>query len=66
MITRANSNQGGLALENSFNAVGLDHVLLVKLASASVSAGLLGGDREAILNTVSQCWVDGHSLRTYR
>jgi 2-methylcitrate dehydratase len=58
--------QGGLALENSFNAVGLDHVLLVKLASASVSAGILGGDRESILNTVSQCWVDGHSLRTYR
>jgi 2-methylcitrate dehydratase len=65
-LIKAYEIQGVLALENSFNAVGLDHVLLVKLASAAVSAHLLGGTREMVLNAISQCWVDGQSLRTYR
>ena len=58
--------QGVLALENSFNRVGLDHVLLVRIASAAVVARLLGGDRAAVLDVVSQAWVDGGALRTYR
>ncbi len=58
--------QGCLALENSFNRVGMDHVVLVKVASAAVAAGMLGGSREEIINAVSQAWIDGQSLRTYR
>ncbi|UFS70908.1 bifunctional 2-methylcitrate dehydratase/aconitate hydratase [Geomonas sp. RF6] len=65
-MIKAHEIQGIMALENSFNRVGLDHVLLVKLASAAVAAYLLGGTREEIVNTVSQVWVDGQSLRTYR
>ncbi len=52
--------------ENSFNRVGLDHVLLVKVASTAVVAEMLGLTREEILNAVSLAWVDGQSLRTYR
>jgi 2-methylcitrate dehydratase len=58
--------QGVLALTHSFNRVGLDHVLLVRVASAAVITRLLGGDRSAILDAVSHAWVDGGALRTYR
>jgi 2-methylcitrate dehydratase len=58
--------QGVLALDNSFNRVGLDHVLLVRVASAAVVTRLLGGGRAAILDAVSHAWVDGGALRTYR
>ncbi|MGH8473357.1 MAG: MmgE/PrpD family protein, partial [Gammaproteobacteria bacterium] len=65
-LIRAYEVQGCLALENGFNRVGLDHVLLVKLATASVATRLLGGDKNAIMRAVSHVFVDGHSLRTYR
>jgi 2-methylcitrate dehydratase len=65
-MIKAHEIQGALALENSFNRVGLDHVLLVKLASAAVAAQLFGGDRDMILRTLSHVFVDGQSLRTYR
>lgn len=58
--------QGVLALENAFNAAGLDHVLLVKLAATSIITRLLGGDREAILSAISNAWMDGGTLRAYR
>jgi len=63
---KAHEIQGVLALENSFNRVGLDHVLLVRVASTAVVTRMLGGDREQVLNAVSNAWVDGCSLRTYR
>ncbi len=63
---KAHEIQGVLALENSFNRVGLDHVLLVRVASTAVVARMLGGDRDTVLNAVSNAWVDGCSLRTYR
>jgi len=62
----AHEIQGVLALENSFNRVGLDHVLLVRVASAAVATALLGGGREAVVNALSHAWLDGSSLRTYR
>ena len=62
----AHEIQGVLALENSFNKVGLDHVLLVKVASTAVATKLLGGSLDQIKDAVSQAWVDGQSLRTYR
>lgn len=62
----AHEIQGVLALENSFNKVGLDHVVLVKIASAAVAAKLLGYTKEGVLKTLSQVFVDGQSLRTYR
>ncbi len=65
-MIKAHEIQGVMALENSFNRVGLDHVVLVKLASTAVVTGLLGGSQEDIVNGISQCWVDGQSLRTYR
>ncbi|MGH8753980.1 MAG: bifunctional 2-methylcitrate dehydratase/aconitate hydratase [Burkholderiales bacterium] len=65
-MIKAHEIQGVLALENSFNRVGLDHVVLVKVASAAVVTKILGGTRDAIINAVSQAWVDGHPLRTYR
>ena len=55
-----------IALENSFNKVGLDHVVLVKVASTAVVAEMLGLSRDEIVNAVSLAWVDGQSLRTYR
>jgi len=58
--------QGVLALENSFNRVGLDHVILVKVASTAVVTQMLGGDKETIINALSNAWVDGQPLRTYR
>jgi len=65
-MIKAHEIQGVMALENGFNRVGLDHVVLVKLASAAVATRLLGGGREEIFNALSQVWVDGQSLRTYR
>jgi 2-methylcitrate dehydratase len=65
-MIKAHEIQGCLALENSFNKVGLDHVVLVKVASTAVVAGLLGLTREQSLAAVSLAWVDGQSLRTYR
>lgn len=65
-MVKAHEVQGIMALENSFNQVGLDHVLLVKLASTAVVTKLLGGKLEDITNALSQVWVDGQSLRTYR
>ncbi|MGE8215966.1 MAG: bifunctional 2-methylcitrate dehydratase/aconitate hydratase [Stenotrophomonas maltophilia] len=65
-MVKAHEIQGCLALENAFNRVGLDHVVLVKVASTAVVAHLLGLDREHMLNAVSLAWVDGQSLRTYR
>ncbi|SVA82852.1 uncharacterized protein METZ01_LOCUS135706 [marine metagenome] len=62
----AHEIQGVLALTNSFNRVGLDHVVLVKVASTAVVTKLLGGDIDQIMDAVSQAWVDGQSLRTYR
>jgi 2-methylcitrate dehydratase len=65
-MIKAHEIQGVLALENSFNRVGLDHVLLVRIASTAVATKMLGGTREQIINAVSNAWVDGGALRTYR
>jgi 2-methylcitrate dehydratase len=65
-MIKAHEIQGVLALENSFNRVGLDHVVLVKVASAAVATRMLGGGRQEVIDAVSQAWVDGQSLRTYR
>lgn len=63
---KAHEIQGVLALENSFNREGLDHVLLVKIASTAVVTALLGGDKEDVINALSNAWIDNTSLRTYR
>jgi 2-methylcitrate dehydratase len=65
-MIKAHEIQGCIALENSFNKVGIDHVILVKVASTAVVAGMLGLTRDQILAAVSLAWVDGQSLRTYR
>jgi len=65
-MVKAHEIQGVIALENSFNRVGLDHVVLVKVASTAVVAQMLGLTRDEIINAVSLAWVDGQSLRTYR
>ncbi|WP_258806898.1 bifunctional 2-methylcitrate dehydratase/aconitate hydratase [Pseudidiomarina sp. CB1] len=65
-MIKAHEIQGILALENSFNRVGLDHVVLVKVASTAVATWLLGGNREQMLAAISHAWVDGQALRTYR
>src|SRR5579863_9176700 len=65
-MIKAHEIQGVLALENSFNRVGLDHVLLVRVASTAVVTAMLGGSREQIIDAVSNAWVDGGALRTYR
>ena len=65
-MIKAHEIQGCLALENSFNKVGLDHVVLVKVASTAVVSQMMGLTREETLNAVSLAWVDGQSLRTYR
>jgi len=65
-MIRAHEIQGVLALENSFNKVGLDHVLLVKVASTAAVGRLIGLTREELINAVSLAFVDGQSLRTYR
>jgi 2-methylcitrate dehydratase len=65
-MIKAHEVQGVLALENSFNRVGLDHVVLVKVASSAVVAQLIGCSYDEVVNAVSQAWVDGQALRTYR
>ncbi len=65
-MIKAHEIQGCIALENSFNKVGLDHVVLVKVASTAVVAEMMGLSKDEILNAVSLAWVDGQSLRTYR
>jgi 2-methylcitrate dehydratase len=65
-MIKAHEIQGILALENSFNRVGLDHVVLVKVASTAVIASMFGLNRDQTIDALSQAWVDGQSLRTYR
>ena len=65
-MIKAHEIQGILALENSFNRVGLDHVILVKIASTAVVTKLLGGNKNDIINALSNAIIDGQSLRTYR
>ncbi len=65
-MVKAHEIQGVIALENSFNRVGLDHVLLVKVATTAVVAKMLGASYEQIIDAVSNAWLDGQSLRTYR
>lgn len=65
-MIKAHEIQGVIALENSFNRVGLDHVVLVKIASTAVVAKMLGASFEQIIDAVSNAWLDGQSLRTYR
>ncbi len=65
-MIKAHEIQGIIALENSFNRVGLDHVLLVRVASTAVITHMLGGSVDQIVDALSQAWVDGSSLRTYR
>lgn len=65
-MIKAHEIQGILALENGFNRLGYDHVLLVKIASTALATSLLGGSQEQIVNALSQAWLDGAVLRTYR
>src|SRR2546421_3603151 len=65
-MIKAHEIQGVLALENSFNRVGLDHAVLVKVASTAVVAPMIGCTYDEVVNAVSQAWVDGQALRTYR
>ncbi len=65
-MIKAHEIQGVLALENSYNQVGLDHVLLVRVATTAVVTRMLGGDRDRVINAVSHAWLDGCALRTYR
>jgi 2-methylcitrate dehydratase len=65
-MIKAHEIQGVIALENAFNRVGLDHVVLVKVATTAVVTKMLGGTKEEVINAVSNAWVDGQSLRTYR
>ncbi|TRM09242.1 bifunctional 2-methylcitrate dehydratase/aconitate hydratase [Lentibacillus cibarius] len=66
MMIKAHEIQGILALENSLNRVGLDHVLYVKVATAAVVTKMLGGSKQEIINALSHAWIDNSSLRTYR
>ncbi|WP_440706178.1 bifunctional 2-methylcitrate dehydratase/aconitate hydratase [Heyndrickxia oleronia] len=65
-MVKAHEIQGVLALTNSLNRQGLDHVLFVKIATTAVVTGMLGGTKEEIINAVSNAWLDNSSLRTYR
>ena len=65
-MIKAHEIQGVMALENGFNRVGLDHVLLVRVATTGVVTGMLGGAREDVINALSNAWIDGGALRTYR
>lgn len=65
-MVKAYEIQGCLALENAFNRVGLDHVILVRIASTAVATWMLGGSKEQIFNALSNAWIDGGVLRTYR
>src|SRR5690625_6900557 len=66
MMIKVHEIQGLLALENSLNRVGLDHVFFVKIATTAVVTKMLGGGREEINNALSNAWIDNSSLRTYR
>ena len=63
---KAHEIQGVLALQNSFNRVGLDHVLLVRIATTAVATAMLGGTHQQVIDAVSNAWIDGGALRTYR
>ena len=65
-MIKAHEIQGVIALENSFNRVGLDHVVLVKVATTAVVTRMMGGTKEEVINALSNAWIDGQSLRTYR
>ncbi len=65
-MIKAHEIQGVIALENSFNRVGLDHVLLVRIATTAVVTAMLGGDRDRVIDALSNAWIDGGALRTYR
>ena len=65
-MIKAHEIQGVIAMDNSFNRVGLDHVLLVRVATTAVVTAMLGGDNNTIINAVSNAWIDGGALRTYR
>jgi 2-methylcitrate dehydratase len=65
-MIKAHEIQGILALENSFNRVGLDHVILVRVATAAVASALLGGNQDQIVSAIANAWTDGGSLRLYR
>jgi 2-methylcitrate dehydratase len=65
-MIKAHEIQGVIALENSFNRVGLDHVVLVKVATTAVVANMIGSSQDEIVNALSNAWIDGQSLRTYR
>ena len=65
-IIKAHEIQGVIALENSFNRVGLDHVMLVRIASTAVATQMMGGSRDEVISAVSHAWIDGSALRTYR
>jgi 2-methylcitrate dehydratase len=65
-MIKAHEIQGVIALENSFNRVGLDHVVLVKVATTAVATRMMGGTKEEVISAVSNAWIDGQSLRTYR
>jgi 2-methylcitrate dehydratase len=65
-MIKAHELQGVMALENSFNKIGIDHVVLVKVASTAIAMQLLGGSKDQIIDALSHAWVDGQSLRTYR
>ncbi|MCM3740888.1 bifunctional 2-methylcitrate dehydratase/aconitate hydratase [Oceanobacillus luteolus] len=65
-MVKAHEIQGVLALENSLNRVGLDHVLFVKVATTAIVTGMLGGTKQEVINAVSNAWIDNSSLRTYR
>jgi 2-methylcitrate dehydratase len=65
-MVKAHEIQGVIAIDNSFNRVGLDHVLLVRIATCAVVTRMLGGTKEEVKNAVSHAWIDGGALRTYR
>lgn len=65
-MIKAHELQGVMALENSFNKIGIDHVVLVKIASTAIATHMMGGTKEQIIDALSHAWVDGQSLRTYR
>jgi 2-methylcitrate dehydratase len=65
-MIKAHEIQGVTALENSFNRVGLDHVILVRVASTAIVTAMLGGTKDQVINAVSNAWIDGGALRTYR
>jgi len=65
-MIKAHEIQGVIALENSFNRVGLDHIILVKVATTAVAAAILGGSPDQVINALSNAWIDGQALRIYR